>query len=77
MPSPQLDNLTQEVAENTEVIGSAIQLLNNLSALLEAAKNDPVAIQALADTLNTQSNSLADAIVANTPADPNAPPPVE
>jgi hypothetical protein len=63
-----LDVLTAQVTANTDVEASAIQLLTNLSAALVAAKNDPVAVQALADQLKTSGDKLAAAIVANTPA---------
>ena len=60
--------LTAQVTANSDVEASAIQLLNNLAALVIAAKTDPVAIQALADQLKASGDSLAAAIVANTPA---------
>jgi hypothetical protein len=63
-----LSVLTAQVTANEDVEASAIQLLSNLSAALVAAKNDPVAIQALADSLKTSGDKLAAAIVANTPA---------
>jgi len=63
-----LDVLTAQVTANTDVEASAIQLLTNLSAALVAAKNDPVAVQALADQLKTSGDKLAAAVVANTPA---------
>ena len=50
------------------VEASAIVLLNGLSAQIASLKNDPVALQALADQLKTSSSALADAITANTPA---------
>jgi len=63
-----LGPLTAEVTRNTEVDGSAIALLNGLSAKIAELKNDPVALQALADQLKASSDSLAAAVVANTPA---------
>jgi hypothetical protein len=63
-----LDTLTAQVKANTDVEQSAIVLINGISAALAAAKTDPVAIQALADSLKTSSDSLAADIVANTPA---------
>jgi hypothetical protein len=63
-----LTALTNQVTANVDVEASAVQLLSNLSALLVAAKNDPVAIQALADQLKSSGDALAAAIVANTPA---------
>ena len=63
-----LTNLTAQVKANTDVEASAIVLLNGLSAQIASLKNDPVALQALADQLKTSSSALADAITANTPA---------
>jgi primosomal protein N'' len=63
------ENLTREVNENETVMQSAVLLLNNLSAELKAVKDDPVAIQALADKLDSNSNALAAAIAANTIAE--------
>ena len=63
-----LTTLTAQVQQNTDVEASAIVLLNGLSAQIAQIKNDPVALQALADQLKTSSTSLADAITANTPA---------
>lgn len=63
-----LTALTAQVQQNTEVDASAIVLLNGLSAQIAQIKNDPVALQALADQLKSSSTSLADAITANTPA---------
>ena len=63
-----LTTLTAQVSKNTDVEASAIVLLNGLSAQIASLKNDPVALQALADQLKTSSSALADAITANTPA---------
>ncbi len=69
----QLDVLQAAVTRNTDVDSSAVQLLQGLSAQLAAMKNDPVAIQALADSMNSSSDALAAAVIANTPA-ANPPP---
>jgi len=63
-----LSALTAEVTRNTEVSASAITLLNGLAAQIEALKTDPAALQQLADQLRASSDSLAAAVVANTPA---------
>lgn len=63
-----LTALTAQVKANTDVEASAIVLLNGLSAQIAQLKNDPVALQALADQLKTSGSALADAITANTPA---------
>ena len=66
--SAELDRLTVEVQEMGTVVDSAIALLQGLATQLEAIKNDPAAISALADELDVKANALADAITANTPA---------
>ncbi len=66
----QLDALTREVAESRTVTESAVTLLGELSTKIEQLKNDPVALQALADELDAQQTKLAAAISANTPAGP-------
>ena len=72
--SAQLDALAAAVAANTTVTGSAIELLNGLHAkileLLAQEVIDPVAVQALADDLSAQTQALAAAVTANTPAAP-------
>ena len=64
----ELDTLTQKVEESTTVQQSAIELLNGLSAQIVDLKDDPVALQALADNLSSKSSELAAAVAANTPA---------
>jgi hypothetical protein len=63
-----LSALTAEVTRNTEVDQSAIALLTGLAAQIEALKTDPAALQVLADQLKGSSDSLAAAVVANTPS---------
>lgn len=64
----ELDALTAQVADNTSVEGSAVQLLQNLHDLLVQAGTDPTKLAALTTTLKTSRDALAAAIVANTPA---------
>lgn len=66
----ELDDLRAAVARETEVDESAIVLLNGLKAKLDAAiaAGDPAALKALSDSLGTESQKLADAVTANTPA---------
>ncbi len=61
--------LIDEVTRNDAVDASAIALLNGLSAKIVELKNDPVALQALADELKASSDALAGAVTANTPAE--------
>ena len=68
--SIQLDNLTAQVAANTSVISSALTLIQGLAAQLASAGTDPVALQALYDSLAASDTALAAAVAANTPAAP-------
>ena len=70
-----LSTIQTEVAANTNAIQSAITLLTQLSDLLHAAANDPAQVRAIADQLKANSQSLADAVVANTPSAPTPPVP--
>lgn len=71
--STQLDNLTAGVAANNSAIESAITLLGNLKAALDAAiaaqpTDDGAALQALSDSIGAEDTKLAAALAANTPA---------
>lgn len=65
--SAQLDTLTQEVSEIGTVVDSAIVLINGLATQIAELKNDPAALQALADALDAKAAALAAAIAAGTP----------
>jgi chromosome segregation ATPase len=65
--SQELDDLTQKVSDSTTVQESAITLLNDLGQRIRDLADDPAAIRALADQLDSEKNKLADAITANTP----------
>jgi hypothetical protein len=64
----ELDDLKAEVTESTTVQQGAITLINGIAARLAAAGTDPTALQALTDSLKTNSDALAAAVAANTPA---------
>jgi hypothetical protein len=65
-----LSDISDAVAAESTVVGSAVTLLETLSASLNAAiaANDPAALQAVVDSISTQKDALAAAVVANTPA---------
>lgn len=65
-----LTALQNQVAQNTAVEQSAITLITGLATQIADLKNDPAALQALADQLNTSAASLSAAVAANTPAGP-------
>lgn len=64
-----LTQLTQDVQNNATVIGSAITLLQGLKEKLDAAGTDATKLAELSASLEAQTNSLASAVAANTPAD--------
>lgn len=70
-----LAQLQQEVSENGDAVASAVALLGALSQQIRDAGTDPAALADLANQLDAQSSALAQAVVENTPADPNAPRP--
>ena len=72
-----LTQLEAEVARDEAVNTSAATLIGRLAEELEAAKDDPVRIQALADRLRSSQDALAAAVAANTPAEQPATPPAE
>jgi hypothetical protein len=62
-----LDTLTSQVTANNNLLASAVQLIDGLAAQITAAGTDPAKLQALSDSLKTQDQALAAAILANTP----------
>lgn len=73
--SAQLDSLVAQVAALETVEDSAIALLTGLKTQLDAAiaSGDTAALTELSARLGVDTQRLADAIVANTPAAPPAP----
>lgn len=67
--SKELDDLTTAVTKQTSVVGSAVTLIQSLAQQIIEAKNDPVAIEALAEQFNSSADALAAAVAANTPAE--------
>jgi hypothetical protein len=67
-----LARLTASVEKDKTVNDSAATLLTGLAEQLRAVAGDAAAVNALADALDAQSAALADAVTANTPAEPPA-----
>ncbi len=63
-----LTRLTADVTSNSSAVQSAVVLLQGLKAALDAAGTDPVALAALADSIESSTAALSAAVVANTPA---------
>jgi hypothetical protein len=63
-----IKTMTDQVTADTTVEASAITLLNNLSGLLLQFANSPAKITDLANQLKSNSDALATAVTANTPA---------
>ena|SRR5579859_1342564 len=70
MELADLTQLQNDVASEGNVVQSAITLLQGLKSQLDAAiaSNDPAALDALSQQLEAQTQSLANAVAANTPA---------
>jgi peptidoglycan hydrolase CwlO-like protein len=73
--SAELDRLQQAVTNCTTVGDSAVALIKGLSAQIAASKNDPAALQAIADRLDAEAAAWKTAVEANTPAAPTTTPP--
>lgn len=69
MASAQFEALRAEVERNTTVDESVKALVTRLADQIAASKDDPAALQALADQLRSSNDSVAAAVAANTPAD--------
>lgn len=63
--TPELEALTTKITEMEGVEASASALIVALAAKFAAVKDDPAAIQALADRVTAANTALADAIAAN------------
>lgn len=63
-----LTQLTADVTANKDTIDSAVTLLQGLKAALDAAGTDPAKLAELSSQLEANTNALAAAVVANTPA---------
>lgn len=68
--SDALNRLTAEIAEQKTVIDGAVTLLASLAQQIRDNAGDEDALNALANSLDAQTNELATAVTANTPAAP-------
>jgi ABC-type transporter Mla subunit MlaD len=62
--------LESEVAENSDAVQSVITLLTSIAQEIRDTPANQAKIAALADKLDVQTKVLADAVAANTPAEP-------
>lgn len=65
--STELDTLTSQVQANTDLLDSAIVLINGIAARITAAGTDPAKLSALTAELKSKDDALAAAVLANTP----------
>ena len=72
--SKAMDDLAQQVQNNTDVTSAAAQMLNSLADQISQAAGDEQKINEMAAQLRKSGSQLASAIAANTPADPYAAP---
>ena len=64
------DNLATAVQRETSVVSSVTTLISGLASQIKQTSTDPQ-VQALADQINANSDTLANAVTANTPAAPD------
>ena len=64
----KLDDLEAAVKRTTEVVASAKVLIDGIAQRIIDAGVDPAKLQALTDELTSDSDTLAAAVAANTPA---------
>jgi|SRR6478736_7853174 len=67
--SAQLDRLIRETQETQDAVDSVLTLVDGLAQQLRDAADDPQKINDLADTLDQLQTRIANAVVANTPAE--------
>lgn len=79
MPNDSLDRLQAEIQRDTDVTSSAATLLNGLSTELQSVKAELAAqgvdntrLNTLIDNVASNTDALANAVAANTPAAPPA-----
>lgn len=63
-----LDAAVQAIADENTVVDSAIALLDQLFALVQANINNPAALEAAIAAAQAKKQDLANAVVRNTPA---------
>lgn len=72
--SPLLQTAVTEVQNVSDAEAAMEKVLEALFADVEASKDDSTGIQTIIDTARAQKAKIIAATLANTPADPNAPP---
>ena len=67
------EELTNAVKRNSDVVKSAVTLINGLAGRVQACGADPERLAELINDLNKETGELADAVAANTVAEPPTP----
>lgn len=74
MDQAVIDRLTKSVGTETDAGDAMMTVLATVADQLRKSANDPVAVNALADTLDAKAAAWTAATLANTPAAAQAPP---
>lgn len=69
--SQELDDIKREVQESKSVTEGAAALIQSLADRILENKDNPAALEQLAQDLDAQSQQLAAAVQANTPVQPS------
>ncbi len=67
-----LDRLSADISAQSEVIASVSSLIEQLAGEIRSCSDDPAALEALASKLEANTQSLSEAVAANTMADAEA-----
>ena len=65
-----IDDLQAELANNTTVVGSVKQLVQNIKAALDSAGTNDAKLTEIKNALAANDQTLSDLVVANTPPPP-------
>lgn len=66
--SAALDRITQEVAETKTAVDSVLTLVSGMAQQIRDLKDDPAALELLANDLDAKQAEIAAAVSANTPS---------
>lgn len=64
--SAALDRITEEVEQTKTAVDSVLQLVSGMAEQIRELKDDPAALEALANELDAKQQEIADAVSANT-----------
>lgn len=67
-----IDEQTTAITELTSVADGVVAFIQNWADQIAAQADDPAQVRANTEAMKASASKIAEAIAANTPADPNA-----